>query len=282
MRNKTLNIANEIMILQGQIEDRLGQIAKKNNDMFNASLKSSLAQQDQVIFMSIMVDAVAVFLGIIISICLGRSIRRPILQMVAEAEKFAEGDFRADINIKSNDELGQLASKLNHMRLSFRKVLEKLNQCSSQLSEAASHLSIQSSQTSIGATSISSTTNEIAAMMDNLSKSTQQMQSQTMLAAERAEKGHGGIQLVTDQMNEILAATEQVSFSTHALSSATSRVGQFVDIINNIAEQTNLLALNAAIEAARAGEAGKGFASWQRRSESLQSKRPSLQRKSSS
>lgn len=44
------------------------------------------------------------------------------------------------------------------------------------------------------------------------------------------------------------------------LRSATSQVGEIVDMVSGIAAQTNLLALNATIEASRAGEAGRGFA----------------------
>ncbi len=45
-----------------------------------------------------------------------------------------------------------------------------------------------------------------------------------------------------------------------ALSDATAKIAQVVELIQHIANQTNLLALNATIEAARAGDAGKGFA----------------------
>ena len=57
-------------------------------------------------------------------------------------------------------------------------------------------------------------------------------------------------------MGQARETTAQVS----ELSSAASRIGDVVELINSIAGQTNLLALNATIEAARAGEAGRGFA----------------------
>ena len=58
-------------------------------------------------------------------------------------------------------------------------------------------------------------------------------------------------------------AVEDVAATTsniRALSDASQRIGQVVELISSVAAQTNLLALNATIEAARAGDAGKGFA----------------------
>ena len=51
-----------------------------------------------------------------------------------------------------------------------------------------------------------------------------------------------------------------IAKSMDTLSEKTSKVIDFVRLIQDIADQTNLLALNAAIEAARAGENGRGFA----------------------
>lgn len=58
-------------------------------------------------------------------------------------------------------------------------------------------------------------------------------------------------------------ATEiaQETFGTiKDLSTASSEIGDVINLIGAIAAQTNLLALNATIEAARAGESGRGFA----------------------
>lgn len=59
---------------------------------------------------------------------------------------------------------------------------------------------------------------------------------------------------------EAVSQARATSGRVSELSSAATRIGDVVEIINTIASQTNLLALNATIEAARAGEAGRGFA----------------------
>ena len=59
---------------------------------------------------------------------------------------------------------------------------------------------------------------------------------------------------------EAVAQATETNERVGNLSSAASRIGDVVELINTIAGQTNLLALNATIEAARAGDAGRGFA----------------------
>jgi methyl-accepting chemotaxis protein len=57
-----------------------------------------------------------------------------------------------------------------------------------------------------------------------------------------------------------MGEAESTELAVTRLSTAATRIGNVIKLIQDIANQTNLLALNATIEAARAGEAGKGFA----------------------
>jgi methyl-accepting chemotaxis protein/aerotaxis receptor len=77
----------------------------------------------------------------------------------------------------------------------------------------------------------------------------------TASVREISQRMQESARMAGNAVDQVHSATERVS----ALSSAASRIGDIVEIINNIAGQTNLLALNATIEAARAGEAGRGF-----------------------
>ncbi len=86
----------------------------------------------------------------------------------------------------------------------------------------------------------------VATATEELSASIQEIGRQVSSSAE----------LVSESAQEAQNAAEQIN----ALSDASVKIGDVVEIITGIAEQTNLLALNATIESARAGEAGKGFA----------------------
>ena len=46
---------------------------------------------------------------------MSRSIYRPISKITKTAKKYAKGDFTAQIDVHSNDEIGYLANTLNYM-----------------------------------------------------------------------------------------------------------------------------------------------------------------------
>ncbi len=83
-------------------------------------------------------------------------------------------------------------------------------------------------------------------------------------ATEELTCSIGEISRQVGQSSEITAEAvgkaESMNTQIELLSSASVKINQVVELINDIAGQTNLLALNATIESARAGEAGKGFA----------------------
>lgn len=84
----------------------------------------------------------------------------------------------------------------------------------------------------------------------------------TEAAAARtmAQESSQAIVQVTEGIEQIGGAMDQILIIIDSLSKSSQEIGMIVEVIGDIADQTNLLALNAAIESARAGEAGRGFA----------------------
>ncbi len=79
-------------------------------------------------------------------------------------------------------------------------------------------------------------------------------------AAHISAGNREAIEQIADTLGVMSDNTLKSSQNVQSLTMRAAEIGDIVKLIKEIADQTNLLALNAAIEAARAGEQGRGFA----------------------
>ena len=175
-----------------------------------------------------------------------RSITKPIALAVDLAQRMAEGDLTATVEVDSKDETGMLL-------LAMQTMVGRLSQIIAEVRGAADNLTSASGQVSATSQSLSQGSSEQAASVEETSASMEQMSASVNQNTENAR--------LTDNMaqkaaREAVEGGEAVRKTVEAMKQIAGKIG----IIDDIAYQTNMLALNAAIEAARAGEHGKGFA----------------------
>ncbi|MFI5911161.1 methyl-accepting chemotaxis protein [Dactylosporangium sp. NPDC051541] len=172
----------------------------------------------------------------------------------------ADGDLSAKVEVRSSDEVGEMATALNRATDSMRGTVQTMDQTATSLASSASELSGVSAQIASGTGEVTDQAGVVALAAEEVSRNVQ------TVAAGADEMGLS-IREIAQNASEAAKVASQAVMAAESTNKAVSRLGEssteignVVKVITSIAEQTNLLALNATIEAARAGEAGKGFA----------------------
>lgn len=248
---------------------------------------SSIPEREVIGIVYFLIGAVAlvlvvfVIVAVIISLWMGRSITKPIKQIVEAIEKIKNGDFTTVVEVTSKDETMVLAEGLNDMSASVRDLILETRHVSKDMVDAASNLAAMSEETNATVDQVAVTIQEItkgtqetagdaetgaevAANINNqfitLMDNSTAMKENAEVAIEMNKSGLKALDSLKDKSSQANSSNERVKGAVDNLDKKANEITDIIEAITSIAEQTNLLALNASIEAARAGEAGRGFA----------------------
>ncbi len=182
-----------------------------------------------------------------------RWLTRPLRDAIGLASRYASGDLRDSLDIKRQDEVGQLIEAINGIGNGLHTIVLQVRESAGDIHHGTNALAADSSEISEQINKQASSVEETSASMEQLAATLQQnaasMEEMQSLVNETAvEVQKGGI------------TVEEAVATMDAIRTASQRIADITHVIESIAFQTNILALNAAVEAARAGEHGKGFA----------------------
>lgn len=269
----------------GTVQNQL--IILKNVDKINWKVATILSTdpiteaKNSIVKTTLTIGLIAGLVATVISVIFGKSISRSIRKVVDILKKMESGDLTERLDIKSEDEFGEVRDIFNSTVESLRNLVGNIKEASHSVGEQSGNLAALSEEVNASSLEISSTSEEIAkgaseqAMdAERGANIVEQLSSQLLELEDISREMQGlveGMRETNAESTEVIGelqsktevnneSTDKVEEEIMRLDEKISSISDILATINDIAEQTNLLALNASIEAARAGEHGKGFA----------------------
>lgn len=219
-------------------------------DDINNSIQAKKEDNDKMlqktITNTILIEIIILLITIIISTIVGFGMSRPIEKLKNLLIQLSNKDLDFEIDIKRNDEIGDLFRALDKINENFNEIILNIKETTNAVSNASSQLASTSIE-------MAQNSNEQSATTEQISSSMEQMLATVQANTDKAE--------ITGKISS--DAAESIKENNKTFIEAINSVFEIskkITVISSIASKTDILSINAAVEAAHAGDAGKGFA----------------------
>ena len=280
-------ISNNLGSLNRVLDQTMNRMLMYSEEDLENAKAEQQAKLNQSYMLTIGVIVLLLVTAVLILIIANRIIVVPIQKIAQVINGMIEnihnnrGDLNERVPVQTKDEISTLARGVNEFLDILQDMIGGVISCSDEIHRQQLSVNEVVDETNLGVSATSSTMQELAASMEEVSATAAYVNENTREAetsvGEMVDKAVSGTEFAEEirsraeelqklaQNSKATAASmiKEFDVSLHASiedSHQIEKIGNLTGDILDIASKTNLLALNASIEAARAGEAGKGFA----------------------
>lgn len=246
-------MANRIDPLNAKTLVEINKLVEIQQKAARAVLENSAQGDRHLIMILVACGGVALLFGAFFAWIVTRSIVSPLRDAVELAQRVASGELKAQSDVSSVCEIGDLLRALKDMNDSLINIVTRVR-------GATDSISTGSGEIAAGNMDLSARTEQQAGSLEETASSMEELTSTVRQNADNARQANQLANSASDTATRGGSVVNEVVETMGSINASAKKIVDIIGVIDGIAFQTNILALNAAVEAARAGEQGRGFA----------------------